>query len=99
MLAGAVACAVAGYVAFYAVRPFYGIALTKWDALVSPRTGRWVDFAGAIGVICVMLGWFVPVTAAWVVAWAVSVVAGAVLGVIAMRRTRRRAADGASDPA
>lgn len=99
VLSGVVACAVTAVVAFYSVRPFYGIALTKWDALLSPRTGRWVDFAGAVGIALVMLGWFVPQTAQWAVAWGACVVMGATLGIISMRRRRRELADGAGGSA
>ena len=89
-LTGALACVASLLAAFIAVRPFFGVTLTKWTEPWSPRTGRWFDLAGAIGLMFVMLGWFVPHTGPWLGLWVCSVVAGAALGIIAMRRRRPR---------
>ena len=93
------ACLVALVAAFFAVRPFYGVALTKWTKPWSPRVGRWFDLAGAIGLMLVMLGWFVPQTAQWLGLWVLSVVTGVVLGVVAMLRRTPRSQEGNPDTA
>jgi len=76
--------------AFIAVRPFYGVALTRWDSWISPRVGRWFDLAGALGLMFAMLGWFVPRTPVWFGGWLVAVALGAGLGVLATRRAAHR---------
>jgi uncharacterized membrane protein YdcZ (DUF606 family) len=84
-VAASLACAVTLFVAYLAVRPFFGVSITSWDSLFSPRVGRWFDLAGAIGVMFVMLGWFVPRTVGGLMVWVSCVMVGALLGTVAMK--------------
>ncbi|TQL01527.1 hypothetical protein [Cellulomonas sp. SLBN-39] len=89
-LTAVLACVTTFAAAFIAVRPFYGVALTTWDSFISPRVGRWFDLAGAVGLAFTMAGWFIPLTRPWLGAWLIAVVAGAGLGVVAMRSRQAR---------
>lgn len=90
MIEAFLACMVTMLAGFHVVRCACGTPLTNW---ARPRVGRWFDALLALGVMFVMVGWFVPPTVVGGTVWGASAVVGISWGSISewvQRRAHQR---------